>query len=240
MKKIVLLACLIVPVGMQAAADGNWIVGGFVDAEKNIYEGGEDEAQLLPYVAYETDRLHIGIDGIDYRFLDTDALSIAATLDYRSALDFPDTALFQGLERDDAVELGFEATYSFGEVYASFAFAGDVSDAYNGYQGQFAFGYETEAGPVHLDAKAGIDFRDKNLNNYLFGVASDEVKADRAAFEIGDAVNGFASVTAAYGLTDNAFLIGEMTYKDLGEANDSPLVSAREDVSLVIGVGWQF
>jgi len=210
MRKVIILAGLIIPVGIHAQAEGNWIIGGFVDAENNIYEGGKDEAELLPYLAYETDRLHVGIDGIDYEILDTGAFSIGATLDYRTAPDFPDTILFEGLKRDDAVELGFEATYSFGELYANFAVEGDVNGAYDGYGGQLSLGYEAQAGPVLLDAKAGIDFRDKNFNNYRYGVASDEVTTDRAAYEMDNTANGFASVTAAYEITDNAFLIGEL------------------------------
>ena len=240
MKSSLVLAALVLSVGSQAQANGNWIIGGIVEAEKNIYEGGKDEAELIPYLAYETDRLHVGIDGVDYELFDTGTISLDANLDYRFAPGFPDSALFEGLERDDALELGLSATYSFGELYVDASVAGDVSDAHNGFEGELALGYEASLGNVLLDAKAGIKFKDENLNNYLYGVSESEANNARAAFEMSNTANAFASLTAAYALTDTTYLIGELSYEDLGEASDSPLVAETRKVDLVIGLGWQF
>ena len=224
----------------SAAAEGDWIVGLIVQGDSQIYEGGTDDAILLPYLAYETDRLHIGLDGISYQALDYGDLAVDVTLNARFGPDFPDTTLFEGLDRDTAFELGFDAQYNFGAAYVGLALAGDISGAHDGYEGQASLGYAFETGALALDVSAGVILRDANLNAYLYGVSAAEATATRAAFDLGDTTNGFASVSAAFALSDQAYLIAEVSYEDLGDARNSPLVSKSESTEISIGIGFQF
>ncbi len=223
-----------------ATADGAWIVGAGLSAGQSPYVGDKDEASLFPYIAFETERLHIGVDGLSYNLLNNGGLSVDVTLDPRFAPDFPGTDLFAGLERDDALELGFDATYWFGAAYAGLSFAHDVTDAHEGYEGSASVGYELELGQLGMNAAAGVKFRDANLNNYLFGVSDDEATATRAAFDVGDTTTAFASLSAIYPLSDQMFLLGEVTVEDLGNAAKSPLVDEERIADITIGVGFQF
>lgn len=230
------LTCL----ASTANADGDWIVGLIIDGGQSPYVDGEDSVQALPYVAYETERFHIGIDGLRYTVIDNGALSVETSIEPRFSPDFPDTALFDGLDRDEALEAGVSATYSFGQAYATARIEGDVTGAHDGYSGALAVGYETELGFAAIDASAGIRFRDANLNNYLYGVGADEVAASRSAFEMSDTANAFAEITALVPLAEDLFLIGEVSVADLGDAADSPLVDRDTIVGVTIGVGYQF
>jgi len=234
-----LLACASI-LSTPAFAEGDWIVGLLVDGNQSPYVGGKDSADLLPYIAYDTDRLHIGIDEISYELIDTGNIELSVMLDPRFASDLPNTALFDGLTRKDAFEAGFSASYNFGAASANLSLQHDVSGVHDGFAGELSFGYETQLGPVELDLNAGVKLRDANLNNYLYGVSASEVTADRAAFEMDNTINAFAEVTALVPISGNAFLLGEVTYTDLGEATNSPLVDRDNKTDVTIGLLFQF
>lgn len=230
-------SCLI---ATPAFAEGDWIVGLLADGGQSPYIGGEDSVDLIPYFAFETDRLHLGIDELSYELIDTDNLALSVMLDPRFAPDLPDTALFDGLTRDTAFELGLAATYEIGAASANLSVQHDVSGAHDGFAGELSFGYKAELGPIGLDMTAGLQFHDANLNNYLYGVSAAEVTADRAAFDMGDTVNPFAEVTALMQVSDHAFLLGEVKYTDLGKAIDSPLVDRDTVTDVTLGLLFQF
>lgn len=235
-----LLACATCLTTTPALAEGNWIVGLLVDGGQSPYVGGETSAKLWPYVAYETDRLHIGIDEISYDLISNDTLDVSLMIAPRFSPDFADTALFDGLDRDDAVEAGFKATYDFGATYAAVSMQGDVSGAHDGYSGKISIGYEAELGGFGIDLSAGVKLKDVNLNNYLYGVHADEATTDRPAFEMDNSINAFADITAILPLSQNVVLVGEVSYTDLGEASDSPLVDRNNKTDVLIGVAYQF
>lgn len=230
------LTCL----ASTAPAEGDWIVGIIIDGGQSPYVGGKDSVQAIPYVAYETDTFHIGIDGLSYTVIDEGPLSLEARLEPRFSPDFPGTELFDGLDRDDALEAGLSATYSFGQAYATASVEGDISGAHDGYSGSLAVGYETQIGFAVIDATAGLRFRDSNLNNYLYGVGTEDATAARSAFDMSDTANVFAEITALVPLAEDLFLIGEVSFADLGDAADSPLVDRDKVADLTIGVGYQF
>lgn len=223
-----------------AYAEGDWILGVLADGSQSPYVGGTDSVDLIPYIAYETDRMHIGIDEISYELIDTGNLALSIMLDPRFAPDLPDTTLFDGLSRDTAFEAGFAASYGFGAASANLSLQHDVSGVHDGFAGELSLGYEAELGQIALDLTAGLNFRDSNLNNYLYGVSTANVTAERAAFEMDNTVNVFAEMTALMQVSDNAFLLGEVRYTDLGEAADSPLVDRDNVTDLTLGLLFQF
>ncbi len=239
-RKLSLLACTTWLFATTASAEGNWIVGLVVDGGQSPYAGADASAELFPYVAYETDRLHIGVDEISYDLISRDNLDITVMIAPRFSPDFPDTALFEGLDRNDAIEAGFAATYSLGDAYAALSLQGDVSGAHDGFSGKAALGYDVEIGLVTVDLSAGVKMRDANLNNYLYGVGTDEATADRPAFKMDNTINGFAEITAMMPLAPKMFLVGEVSYTDLGDAFDSPLIDRKSKTDLIIGVAYQF
>lgn len=237
LKVLALAPCLC---ATGAAADGTWSLGLLVDGGRTPYARGSTSADLLPYIAYDTARLHIGVDEVSYRVITGGDFDLALMLTPRFSPDFPDTAVFDGILRDDAIEGGFTATYRFGATYAEFAFQGDISGVHNGFQGTLALGYEVELGPLALDLTAGVKLRDNKLNGYLFGVNPAEATADRAAFEMGNTANAFLGVTAVMPLSPNLSLVGQISHTDLGEAFNSPLVDRKSSTDMLFGVVYEF
>jgi len=224
----------------SALAESDWIFGLLATGGENPYVDGEEDISLFPYIAYETERLHIGIDEISYDVVDSDPLEISIVLQPRFSPDFPDTVLFDGLDRDDGLDAGLSLTYQFGDFYADTSVKTDISGASDGSAGKIAVGYEAALGPIFVDVSGGVKLRDEKLNNYLYGVATDEVTAARASFDMDNTANAFAEVSALVPLSDTMFLYGEISYDDLGEAFDSPLVDKKNKTDLALGVIFQF
>lgn len=235
-----LLACTGMLMTTPAFANGDWIVGLLVNGDQSAYVGGKDSTELLPYFAYETDRLHIGIDEISYEVINRGNLELSVMVDPRFADDLPDTALFEGLTRETAFEAGFSARYAFGAASANLSLQHDVSGVHNGLAGTLSFGYEAQLGPLELDLTAGVKIQDANLNNYLYGMRAADAKAGRAAFEMDNTANAFVELTAIMPISDNMFLLGEVSYTDLGQATNSPLVDRNNRTDVLIGLLYQF
>lgn len=240
MKPLIIAISAAALTASSALAEGDWIVGIIADGDQSPYVGGDDSVEAIPYIAYETERFYIGIDGLRYHAFDNGSVSIDAFLDPRFAPDMPDTALFEGLDRDDTLEAGLSATYSFGPMYAVASVQADIAGAHDGLAGEVAVGYEAALGTVMFDASAGIRYRDANLNAHLYGVSAAEATATRPAFEISDTANAFAEISAIVPIGAQTFFIGEVSYMDLGEAAASPLVDRDDQFGVLIGIGYQF
>ncbi|MEL7181440.1 MAG: MipA/OmpV family protein [Pseudomonadota bacterium] len=221
-------------------AEGGWIVGIIAGGGQDPYVGADDSVGAIPYIAYETEKFHIGLDEFRYYAYDDGSLSIDAFLTPQFAPDMPDTALFAGLERDDTVDAGISATYNFGQMYALASVQGDITGEYDGFSGQVALGYEAEIGRLTVDASAGIEYRDANFNNYLYGVSAAEATASRAAFDMSDTTNAFAEISATIPVGAQSFLIGAVSYADLDDAVKSPLVEDDSQIGVLLGFGYQF
>ncbi|WP_341367321.1 MipA/OmpV family protein [Yoonia sp. BS5-3] len=224
----------------EAAAEGQWTLGVIAGGSDGIYTGAEDEFGIIPFASYDTERLHIGLDGLSYKIISTDQGQITAHLGYRAAPGFPDTDLFEGLEREDAVEIGIGTQWQFGNAYAGVNIMTDASDVHNGAEAITSLGYVMSIGDLQLDASVGGIYRNAELNQYLFGVGADEATATRPAFAADDTVSGFASLTAAYPITDQIVAFGQVGYQDLSVHEDSPLIDKDGVVDVGLGVMMTF
>lgn len=242
------LAAIVPLLGMAsgAHADGTWTLGAIVEGETGYYVGQKDEVDLLPYISFETERFEFSLhDGVAYHAIQGEgpngsAGQLSIVLTPRWEPDFSDDPIFDGLERDTAIELGVRGVYERGLFFVEGEALADVSDTHNGYEASAFVGLQYEAGAFSLEGGIGARHRSGDLNQHLFGVSASEANATRAAYTPGDSTTGFASITAAYALNDNTALVGDITFEDLGNMDASPLVDKGSNTSLAIGLIYQF
>lgn len=218
LKHFFLSATVMLVSAAPATADGTWALGVLGGAEANFYEGGDKtDAGAAPFLSYDTERLHLGFDGISYKFIADPALSVGAKLGWRAGPDFPDDTLFDGLDRDSAVEGGLFARYGFGPAsYVGGGFMYDLSSEHGGYEADLYVGTEFAVGSVGVDISLGGKFRDGDLNHYLVGVSADEANGQRAAYAPGSSVIPYVELTAGFALSEKATLVGMISYEYLG------------------------
>ncbi|WP_342076917.1 MipA/OmpV family protein [Yoonia sp. SS1-5] len=229
-----LLTGTVICIGTGAYADGEWTVGILGVGTTGTYVGEDDTVGVAPFLTYETDRLSVGLDGVSYNVLEYQQGTVGLALGYRGGPDFPNKdPLFDGLKRDDAVEAGITAQLDFGNAYVSLHTMTDVSDTHGGTEANVVVGYAIAPGSFVVSAEVGARFRDKDLNQYLYGVSATEATAARSAYAADQTTTAFANLAVVYPVTQTISAVGIVEYEDLGSNADSPLV----DKSDVVGVG---
>lgn len=233
------LAFFIVPHEARAEFNGfgeseGLTVGVAALADFSPYKDADQpEVNPVPYIAYDWENAHIGIDGVTYTFFNSEHLDITVMAEPRfSPGDVDDTPIFEGIDRNTALEAGVEATLKFGPVYFEGQFLHDVTDVYNGYEATAKVGVEQEFGRISIDVGGGVVYRDKNLNDHLFGVRAEEVRADRPAFAPRDAANLFAEAELAYAFDNKTMVFGFAKYTGLSDRiQTSPLVDRDRQIT---------
>ncbi|MCE8008186.1 MipA/OmpV family protein [Aestuariivita sp.] len=238
-------AAIIVPASAFAdglLSGGEWTIGAIAGYSSGFYKGEDSELGAAPLLSYSTDRLSIGFDGVTYRAIQTDRFEAALMLAPRLSPDFPDdTPLFDGLDRDSALDAGFSLTYSSDRFYVSGSMLHDISSKHEGYEIETRIGTTVQAGRVAIDAGMGARLRDSKLSNYLVGVSKDEATADRPAYDVGRTVEPFVSVSLAMPLTERTALVGSVEYSMLDrEIENSPLVRKDNTYSVGFGLIYKF
>ncbi|WP_179379072.1 MipA/OmpV family protein [Jannaschia marina] len=226
-----------------ASADGTWSVGAFAGVTVDYYIGGDrSDIGVGPFLAYDTERLHLGFDGASYNFIARPDLTVGAGLSLRAEPDFPGGALFSGLDRGTAVEAGVFARQSLGESgYIGGGLRRDISSEHGGYEADLHVGTQFALGRVGVDASIGGKFRDGDLNHYLVGVSASEANGDRSAYDPGSSFIPYVGLTASVPLSDKVTLVGAASYEHLGSTyEDSPLVERNKTGSLGVGLVYQF
>lgn len=236
-----LMSAALTCIASGASAEGQWTIGALAIGATEVYVGDGDTASFAPIISYDTEKLHIGFDGLTYQVYDYGLGQIDVAVAYRGAPAFPENnARFKGLKREDAVEIGLSTQLQFGDAYVGLDTLTDVTDAHGGTEADVTLGYEMNAGAFQFDAAIGARYRSAKLNQYLYGVTALEATANRSAFIAGDTTTAFANLTAAYPLTDSMTAVAQIGIEDIGKNFDSPLVSRSTATAVGLGVAWTF
>ena len=90
------------------SAEGQWSIGGGGVGATGICVGKGDSVGFEPIFSYETEKLHIGLDGVSDQVFDYGLGQVDVSLGYRGAPAFPDKVpLYEGLKREGAIEMAF-------------------------------------------------------------------------------------------------------------------------------------
>lgn len=222
---------------LQGLGDREGVILGFgMVIESSPFEGAEDSVLIspFPYIAYEWENAHLGVDGFSYDFFELGALELGLSLEPRWSLTDPDDSpLFEELNRDTALEAGLTATLDLGSFYISASTATDVSDVHDGSENQLSLGVEFEAGPLALDLSMGAAYKNANLNQYLYGVSDDETKFGLPVYQPSNSVHPIAQLSAQLPITENMAILIFANYEAYGnQIKQSPLISEKDKTTL--------
>lgn len=209
-------------------------VGLGVIADWSPYEGADSPSTTpIPYLAYDWENAHLGVDGFSYSFFNTDALEISALLEPRWSFGDPeDSPLFEDIERDTALEAGLAAELSLGGFFIGGNILHDISDVHNGFEGSAEAGFEAELGDLQLSTSVGYAYRDKGLSTHLYGVRADEAREGLAAYTPNASWYPYVSADAIYPIGDSMGILAFAKYEHLNsDATNSQLISKDRDAT---------
>ncbi|MGB3553474.1 MAG: MipA/OmpV family protein [Jannaschia sp.] len=223
-------------------SNGNFTLGAGAFNSSAIYNGEKAETNAVPFISFDTERLHLGFDGIGFHVFSQEDLKLTLRLAPGDSSDFPkNNPLFAGLERGTPIEAGVETTYDFDAFYVSGGAMIDVSSEHKGYQAEAKIGRVFMLGAVGIDIGAGARARDGKLNNFLYGVSAAEANGLRTAYDVGSTVEPFIVMTVSYAVSDKVSLLGMAEYHLLDDkVHNSPLTNGKDSYSAGFGLIYSF
>ena len=144
-------------------------------------------------------------------------------------------------DRDYAVEAGVEVLTDglWGYLHAS-AFH-DVSTTHEGFELRATYGRSFVRKRWFFEPSVGVRFVSAKMNDYYWGVRTDETALMRPAYTADDAVNFSARFKATYFVTDRWSLGLAADYERLDTATtDSPIVDASSVFGFFAGMAYRW
>ncbi|WP_417813540.1 MipA/OmpV family protein [Thalassospira alkalitolerans] len=223
---------------------GNWQFGAFGQAESNPYRGADSmDLDGLPLLAYDAERLHVGIDGIAVKVWQNEFASFDVIGALRmKPFDNDDSSYLRGMqERDMAYDagVGFKTRLWRGELGAHYLT--DVNDAHDGHEVDLTYTLPLDLHGVTFSWGGGVLWQSEKLANYYVGVSGTEVRSDRSAYSADGAFIPHLDLTMTYPIMDGLMLMGTGGIKLLPDSyTDSPLIDDDYTYSLGLGLVYNF
>lgn len=208
------------------------------------YKGMDAKLMVLPYLSLYKNGFFI--DGLQagYKKAIDEQMSISFVLQGRlDGYKSTDSTYFAGMrDRDHAIDGGvvLSAWNSYGTIKASYL--RDITGAHDGSEAGIEISKSYFfAKQIILTPSVKFSYRDKNLNNYYYGVRADEQTAARAYYEASAGVNYSAGASVAYLITPEISLFGKASYTRYSdEISNSPLIDGDGEAKAIVGVSYSF
>ncbi len=213
------------PVG---SGEGFLLGIGMAGSESPYLDADDSEMTIFPYIAYQWENAHLGIDGFNYDFYDNGMISLTADLEPRwSFTEADDSPLFNQIERGTAIEAGLSMKFRYGAAYLEASGLHDISGEHDGYQASLELGLSEDFGWAEAGISIGIDYNDEALATHLYGVKADEATNSLAAYEVDADWQPYVQAQIAAPLTDRTIIAGFVQYQELDRSTRrSPLVDS--------------
>lgn len=220
-----------------------WLLGATVNVDYSGYKQTDQPSLTpFPYVAFEWENAHIGIDELSYDFYQKDALSLTAMLQPRwSSHDKEDSPVFDGIERDTSVEAGLAAMYQFSRLYVEGTLLQDVSGVHKGHMLTIKLGKGIQLARTEFDIGIGVSYRDSKLNSHLYGVSQNEARNNRVVFNPDAAFTPYIELELIRQLSPATLLVAMFDYEFYSdEIKKSPLIGHAGEGNITLGAVYQF
>ncbi|MBC06696.1 MipA/OmpV family protein [Thalassospira sp.] len=217
---------------------GNWQLGAIGRVSSNPYRGADSvDPSALPVLAYDAERLHIGLDGIDAKVWKNEFASVSILGGLRmEPFDPGDSSYLNGLEeRDMAFEAGVGGSLRLwrGEFRANYLT--DLNDAYGGHEIDVGYYLPTNYEKFQFNFGGGVTWQSEELVDYNVGVRRNEVRADPGFYAPGAAFIPHLDFSVTYPVTERFAVVGTSGVRFLpDEYTDSSII--EDDYVLSAGL----
>lgn len=230
-------------VAAESEPELNISLGLGIGSGESIYQGIDDETDMLPLFDIEYGNFYISGLEAGYTFYETETLSLYAAV-AGDDLDGERTDSKQLRDLGDVdsgtnLVLGAEMFTDIGLLSASVA--QDVADEHKGTQVNFGWGVPVEFGDLTIFPEVKASWVSDKLVNHYYGVTTSQARAGRAAYQ-GDSawIYGFG-VSAEYALSKDWTVMAAVEYEAYSdEITDSSIVDEDDSVGMMMGIRYQF
>ncbi|CAA6816880.1 MAG: Outer membrane protein [uncultured Sulfurovum sp.] len=207
----------------------------------------------IPYIRYERGKTKLGRGGLQYKFFDTEDLTLDLSLGASLPVDSENAKAREGMEDlDFALEIGPRLNYRFytdeqHRVSFRLPLRAVVSTDIKDYRSQGFLvapnlNYRYKEDNFQFKFKTGPIWADKTYHNYFYGVTQNDVTVQRKAYDAQAGYNGYRNTMSFkytqnrwnYGAFVSSFNIDGTTFKD------SPLVETEHALFLGTFISYTF
>jgi outer membrane protein len=246
--RLILLSLLLAPGAASAYGDrfdaalqmGGAGSGGAVRAERSPYLGGGVRYDYLPVNVYAGEHAYLHSDRVGLK-LDLDAEQrVDVFLAHRyegTPLSRPPAALAGMAPREQGTDLGFGYRQRMAWGTLGVEFLHNVDDASRGSEVRLRLVEEIERGELRLWPQAMLSWRNRKLNDYYYGVRTDEAAPPYVARS---GFNLELALYASYPLGRNWQLLGGISATQWASTvRGSPIVENRPQVAATLGLLYE-
>jgi outer membrane protein len=231
----------------ESSAAKLWAGGGVLTLQKP-YKGVEAECYALPLVIYQGPKLTLfGPTAAYSLFGEEDRWGVLALARIRTeGFNNNDSRYLNGMsDRDPTVELGLRYLQDFSFAVLSLDFSHDILDKHSGWETRLSlrktFRDILDIESLNLTPSVGLNWRNKQLNDYYYGVRVSEAAPSRPAYNAGGSVGWLTGLQLNYKLSEKWSFFGLANLEWLDkEITDSPIVEKEYTLSLLGGLLWEF
>ena len=163
--------------------DGNWSIGAGLRSGTFPYIGEDEYQDFLPLIVFNGERFFIDGTRAGFHFLNNDDWLVSGFASYRFAgFNEENSELLDGMERDDAVDGRFAATYKTGLGNITAELGHDISNTHNGWDAQLRWSKPFNYYNLRMRPWIGISYENQALSNYYYGVLTSEAEYDRPSY----------------------------------------------------------
>jgi outer membrane protein len=213
--------------------------------EYTPYRGAALSQDLVPLYLYEGERFYLHATRAGVKLTEQRDHDLELFLDYRFE-GFPaEPKLPPSLEgmarRNPGIDFGvaYRRRQPWGNLDVEILH--DANNVSHGTELRVGFSVDLQSGPWHLRPSVTVARRNANLNNYYYGVAVDEARPDRPAYQPGSGVDWTIGVYGYYELTQRWRLLGGIGATWLSDGvRHSPIVDNKLQPNATVGIAYDF
>lgn len=222
-------------------------LGGGVLVNQRPYKGIDSRVIGIPFLMYEHRDWSLKGIRFDYNLAEDEPWSLKALLRLNTdGYDSEDSSFLRGMsDRHITLDAGLQISYAQKWGIVSFEALSDVLGVNDGQRLAVRYGKPT-ANPFGIKKLmtvpfVGVEWRTTSLNDYYYGVESDEAIPGRPAYKASDDFNYFLGITCNYRLNEKWSVFGLFNFTWLGEnIQDSPIVDRDYQNTVIGGLFYRF
>ncbi|WP_431097345.1 MipA/OmpV family protein [Polaromonas aquatica] len=228
---------------MPVEGTSQWGLGLAAGVDRKPYRDFDNKTRLLPLVTYENKWVSVFGPGIDLKLPSAGPVSFRLRARYADdGYDASDSPFLAGMEeRKDGFWLGGAAIWRNSIANVSAELLGDASSNSGGTKFRLTVDRRFQAGNFDITPRLAAIRLDDKYVSYYYGVNASEVRAGRAAYQGGSAVNMEAGVRVGYALAPRQSVFLDLSTTRLGSSiKDSPLVDRSSQSAVRVGYLYRF
>ena len=238
-------------VASAAPADegSSWGLGVAAFSAQQPYTGIDRDNRALPLISYENQYVRVFGPAVEFKAYSVDLgggqrldLRVVGKYDF-SGYEASDAPVLNGMrERKSGFWAGGKVKWQTGVVDVSAELLADASGNSKGRRFNLGLEKNWRMGEhVILTPRAGATWVDKKYVDYYYGVAADEARAGRAAYEGKSGVNAELGLRGTYVIDAHHSMFLDLGVSKLSKKiKDSPLVDRSTEHRVGLGYLYRF